>query len=583
MSENIHSSIPLLTESVRAVFEAEHISYAAAIPFSACRVICERKLSVFGLTPETVRTVLVFLVPYYAAETPFKADGQPCGRNISVYAAARDYHLYFSEFFARVCSKLGDTFPGYIFSGSADNAPIDERHAAVSAGLGMVGDSGLLINETYGTYVFIGEILSDMPRECFYDDAEHAEPFQAKNASCPHCGACRAHCPMQDNPFGIRRCLSEVTQTKQLESLTRTENGEEASSVEDYIDYIRYYGSAWGCDRCQSVCPFNREPRITPIPFFRERLTPYLTSEQIKAMPDDDFRERAYAWRKKATVVRNLELLERDLAAGLPAAELLEAIEEAVLQAGKVLSDIHGVESQKGAIDEKAGDANFVTVYDVRIQNMLMERLHAILPEAKFFAEEKENSPDIMKDGYCFVIDPIDGTTNFIHNYGISAISVGLLLRGRPVYGCICDPYRGELYTARLGLGAFCNGKRIHVSDRPSDKRVFAVGTAPYYRSALGDRTFAMMRRLFDAGADIRRLGSAALDLAAVACGRADGYAELLISPWDFAAGALLVTEAGGVVTDLNGRTPDFSRPTGILAASADTLPTLLDAVRGPS
>lgn len=276
--------------------------------------------------------------------------------------------------------------------------------------------------------------------------------------------------------------------------------------------------------------------------------------------------------------MRNLNLLEQDTSAGLPTADKLEAILQAVRDAGALMRAAHDVESQKDAIDEKTGPANFVTVYDVRIQNMLMESLHGILPEAQFFAEEKENDPSMLCDGYTFIIDPIDGTTNFIHNWGISAISVGLLFCGTPVFGIIYDPYREELYEARRGLGAFCNGKRIHVSDRPAEKGVYAVGTAPYYRETLGDATFAMMRKLFDAGVDIRRLGSAALDLAAVASGRADGYIELLISPWDYAAGALLVEEAGGIVTDPHGNAMQYAVPSGICAGTPRTHTQLLDS-----
>ena len=376
---------------------------------------------------------------------------------------------------------------------------------------------------------------------------------------------------MKHNPFGVDRCLSDVTQAKRLETL---------GDAQDHADYIRYFGSAWGCDRCQTVCPYNYAAAKTPIAFFKEALLPSPCADDIAQMDDETFADRAYAWRKRATIMRNLNLLESDAAVGLPSAAVLEQIADAVREAGEFMRTSVDVESQSGAIDEKAGSANFVTVYDVRIQTMLMTRLSEILPEAQFLAEEKENDPSILEQGYTFIIDPIDGTTNFIHNYGISAISVGLLWRGVPVFGLICDPYRGELFEARRGLGAFCNGKRIHVSDRPAEKGVFAVGTAPYYRETLGDATFAMMRRLYDSGADIRRLGSAALDLAAVACGRADGYAELLISPWDYAAGALLVEEAGGIVTDPDGVPMQYANPSGICAGTPATHAALVNACK---
>lgn len=555
-----------LLSELRDWFAAEGIPAAAAIPFSRCRLIRPQKLQAVALDAENARSVLVFAAPYYM-DAPH--------RNLSVYAAARDYHLYFGECFSRLRALLQKRFPDAIFAGFADNSPIDERYAAAVGRLGILGDNGLLIHRDYGSYVFLGEIISDLPPEQFYEAGTYNPAhFDLPPEACEHCGACERVCPMKHNPFAVNVCLSEVTQTKRLEALC----GDEPPTAADYAQYIRYYGSAWGCDRCQTACPHNRAPIETPIPFFRGALRPYVTADDIADMPDEQFQDRAYAWRKRTCIMRNLNLLEQDTSAGLPTADKLEAILQAVRDAGALMRAAHDVESQKDAIDEKTGPANFVTVYDVRIQNMLMESLHGILPEAQFFAEEKENDPSMLCDGYTFIIDPIDGTTNFIHNWGISAISVGLLFCGTPVFGIIYDPYREELYEARRGLGAFCNGKRIHVSDRPAEKGVYAVGTAPYYRETLGDATFAMMRKLFDAGVDIRRLGSAALDLAAVASGRADGYIELLISPWDYAAGALLVEEAGGIVTDPHGNAMQYAVPSGICAGTPRTHTQLLDS-----
>ncbi len=559
-----------LKSELRDWFAAEGIPTAAAIPFSLCRLIRPQKLQAFGPDTDTAKSVLIFAVPYYTASASH--------RNLSVYAAARDYHLYFKACFSRLCALLHQMYPQAVFAGFADNSPIDERHAAAIGGLGILGDNGLLIHEEYGSYVYIGEIISDLPPDAFCEEGTYdSTRFDRTPRSCSHCGACQDACPMKHNPFSVTACLSEVTQTKRLESLC----GSGAFTAAACEQYIRYFGTAWGCDRCQTVCPHNRIPTETPVPFFRENLRPSITSSEIAEMSDEQFHDRAYAWRKRACIMRNLNLLEQDAAAGLPSPDRLEAIMQAVREAGAVMRAAHDIEAQKGAIDEKTGPANFVTVYDVRVQNMLMDSLHEILPEAQFFAEEKENDPAILQKGYTFIIDPIDGTTNFIHNYGMSAISVGLLFCGTPVFGVIYDPYREELYEARRGLGAFCNGKKIHISDRPVERGVFAVGTAPYYRETLGDATFAMMRSLFDMGVDIRRLGSAALDLAAVACGRADGYIELLISPWDYAAGALLVEEAGGIVTDPTGKPMQYAAPSGICAGTPHTHARLLDACKG--
>ena len=552
-----------------ARFASEGISLVTAVPFEACRVTDPRKLTRLGIDCGDIASVLIFAVPYHT--------GEVCG-NLSVYAAPRDYHFYFRALFDALIPDLRTMLGGRIFAGFADSSPIDERHCAALGGLGILGDNGLLITEDYGSYVFLGEILTDVPIRAFYEEGAYdASRFSAPIGECLHCGACRRACPSVTNSIGITRCLSEVTQTKHLAALC---TGADADKCEaDFIRYIRQYGSAWGCDRCQTSCPLNAQVLPTDIPFFRHDRIPSLTVQTLSSMTDDEFSTRAYAWRKRGCIMRNLELLEHP-ADGIPDKDLRDAIVQTVREAAAVMYRAHDVESREGAIDEKAGPANFVTVYDVRVQNLLMEALHGLLPDAKFFAEEKENDPAILREGYTFIIDPIDGTTNFIHNWGMSAISVGLLYAGTPVYGVICDPYRDELYEAVRGGGAFCNGRPIHVSDRPADKGVYAVGTAPYYRETLGDRTFAMMRHLYEAGVDIRRLGSAALDLAAVACGRADGYIELLISQWDYAAGALLVEEAGGIVTDPCGEPMQYAAPSGICAGTPKTHALLLDACR---
>ena len=144
---------------------------------------------------------------------------------------------------------------------------------------------------------------------------------------------------MKHNPFSVDVCLSEVTQTKRLESLcTQTDV---ALTPQDCERYIRYFGTAWGCDRCQTVCPHNRNPKPTTIPFFRQDLCPTLTAEEVETMTDGEFQSRAYAWRKRACIMRNLNLLEGDSAIGLPSVSVLEAIMRAVREAGAVMRSAH--------------------------------------------------------------------------------------------------------------------------------------------------------------------------------------------------------------------------------------------------
>ena len=248
-------------------------------------------------------------------------------------------------------------------------------------------------------------------------------------------------------------------------------------------------------------------------------------------------------------------------------------IEGAILQtmreAGEILLRARDMEQMKGAIEEKAGTANFVTIFDVQVQQFLMERFRQLLPEAGYLAEEEGVCPEQMRKGFCFVIDPIDGTTNFIHHYDCSVISVALLKDGEVYFGAVYNPYQKMLYSARKGQGAYCNGNRIWVSKRPLEHAVISVGTTPYYKEYLMDSTFEAIKTLYQAGGDIRRSGSAAFDLCMVASGRTEVFLELRLSPWDYAAGSLLVQEAGGKIAQPNGMPLRMDRACPVLASNA--------------
>jgi len=215
-------------------------------------------------------------------------------------------------------------------------------------------------------------------------------------------------------------------------------------------------------------------------------------------------------------------------------------------------------------VSSKPGTANFVTEYDVKVQAYLKEALTDLLPEAAFVGEED----DIQKEqsGLRWVVDPIDGTSNFMHGLGQSCVSVALCEGSGTELGMIYQPYRNEVYFSEKGKGAFLNDSPIHVSSRPADEAILFFGTMPYVRS-LAPRTFRVARKCFDFCADIRRSGCAAQDLSYVAAGRAEGYFELRLSPWDFAAGMLIAAEAGASVTDAEGNSLDNRRSSSILCA----------------
>lgn len=226
-----------------------------------------------------------------------------------------------------------------------------------------------------------------------------------------------------------------------------------------------------------------------------------------------------------------------------------------------------GANFSSGKVEVK-GRNDFVSYVDKGSERIIVNALKALLPEAGFIAEEgtEATSDTRLK----WVIDPLDGTTNFIHGMPFFAVSIALLDGNDPLIGVVYELNRDEMFTAWKGGGAWLNGRRIHVSDT-ADVASSLIGTGfPYYDYSLLDGYLELFRHLMQFSRGIRRPGSAATDLAYVACGRFDVFYEYGLSPWDVAAGVLLVTEAGGRVTDFgNGDDSIFGRE--IIASNAKT------------
>ena len=220
------------------------------------------------------------------------------------------------------------------------------------------------------------------------------------------------------------------------------------------------------------------------------------------------------------------------------------------------------------------GRADYVTQVDTDIQEFLFRELKARFPDIAFLGEE-EGLHEMNADTY-WILDPIDGTTNLIHDYQHSVVSLGLYERGMITMGIIYDPFREDVYYAQKGQGSFLNGSPIHVSDVETlSETMLAVGTSPYDRE-LAQQNFQRIQRIFDKSQDIRRTGSAAMDLAYVACGRTGGFFEPCLRPWDFAAGMLLVEEAGGKVTDFAGERLHFQARSSVAASNGKVHDELL-------
>lgn len=238
----------------------------------------------------------------------------------------------------------------------------------------------------------------------------------------------------------------------------------------------------------------------------------------------------------------------------------MERVLEIIRSAGEKMLGFERFE-----VYQKQGHANFVTQADMDVQAFLLKELHKAVPEAAFFAEEKEN--EALAQGLTFVIDPIDGTTNFMRGRRCSSISVALLKDRQPILGAVLNPYSQELFHAEKGKGAFLNGKPIHVSCQGFSNALVSIGTSPY-DTELAKKTMRAAEKFLLLAGDLRRTGSAAIDLCDVACGRSDIYWEMKPSPWDFAAGALLVAEAGGII-GCPGKGPlSFDHRTPVLAAN---------------
>ena len=227
---------------------------------------------------------------------------------------------------------------------------------------------------------------------------------------------------------------------------------------------------------------------------------------------------------------------------------MLEQITDIVREAAQIVLAARDIPSQT---HEKTSAADLVTEYDLAVERFLKEKLPPLVPGSVFFGEEEAENADPSR-GWAFIVDPIDGTTNFVRDLRQSAISVALARDGAVEYGVVYDLYKDELFSARRGGGAFLNGAPIHVSSRPLAQGVFGMGTAIYQRQYL-EPTMRLTQQLFERSCDFRRMGAAALDLCNVACGRTELFFEYSLCPWDYAAGSLLVTEAGGVVSTLDG------------------------------
>ena len=226
----------------------------------------------------------------------------------------------------------------------------------------------------------------------------------------------------------------------------------------------------------------------------------------------------------------------------------LEELIGVVRAAGEIVTGAQQIDRHT---HEKTSAADLVTDYDLAVETFLREKLAALMPEALFFGEEETLEGDPSK-GWVFIVDPIDGTTNFVRGFHQSGISVALIHDLEPQMAVVYDPAKDELFAAERGRGATLNGAPIHVSDKPLSQGLFIMGTAIYRREFLHP-TMLLTEQLLERSCDYRRFGAATLDLCYIACGRAEVFFEYSLAPWDYAAGAFIAQEAGAVASMLTG------------------------------
>ena len=228
--------------------------------------------------PENAKTVITVIFPYCLDDEAYE------NLNVSRYAAVPDYHLVAGKYLEKTVQALRNEFENELFVFFTDNSPISEVSTACASGLGVIGRNGLLINEKYGSWVFIGEIVTTLDLGAGSGEIKR----------CPDCGKCVKACPvgaLSEENFGRDICLSNVSQKK-------------GEIPEEYQLLMQKYGCAWGCDICQQVCPLNRGKRKTAIEEFIKGFVSHVAE-------DVDIEGRAFAWRGEKVIKRNLEIINK--------------------------------------------------------------------------------------------------------------------------------------------------------------------------------------------------------------------------------------------------------------------------------
>jgi len=256
----------------------------------------------------------------------------------------------------------------------------------------------------------------------------------------------------------------------------------------------------------------------------------------------------------------------------------MQALLTIAVRAARKAGDFVMREADRIKSVESKSQNDYVTNVDQAAEQLIIETIAHSYPEHAFLGEESGESGPNEKSDFQWVIDPIDGTTNFIHKIPHWAISIACKHKGRTQIGVVYDPSKGELFSAVLGRGAQVDNKKMRVSKTKGLEHSLLATGFPFRDEAKLQEYMQIFSKLFPLCSDMRRAGSAALDLAYVAAGRFDGFWEFGLSPWDTAAGALLVQESGGMIADIQGN-PQYEDKGSILAANPSAFKAMLKAI----
>lgn len=267
------------------------IDFYALIPLKSCKIIKEYLLTKNGF--DETANVITMLFPYRSEKIP---------KNLSIYASVRDYHEYICEFSKKIEAYIQERHPGALFKVFSDHSPIDEVHACCISGLGFIGDNGLLINEKYSSFVFLGECITNLSKEAL--GLEYSLFDGVKE--CLHCGKCAQACPCgcikkagEVSCNSKNECLSAITQKK-------------GELCPDEQKLMIENNTFWGCDICQNVCPYTKNALYTSIDYFKKDVICELDERTLSSLSNEEFKKRPFAWRGRGVIERNVKLYEKN-------------------------------------------------------------------------------------------------------------------------------------------------------------------------------------------------------------------------------------------------------------------------------